>query len=347
MQSYSEFSPAFFAHPPGNSPKEPGFWNIIMKTILYLALCVWTILPAHSYAQTGAAPLRVEPKPALKVYRGNSIVLHLDTNSAKTVAAMSEAEFRNITLFLNGVPFPKLPCTFSSPNHLAFRLPYDSNASALLRLAMGGHPTAPEIVVDAGIGRTTQQYANTQPVQMVLYEQWQSVVAGIVVVLIAVLLLWLGAKYDIFRDPPTASGSTPTYSLALIQMGIWFLVIFGSYLYIVVHTGTTAGIINGTALILMGISAGVPLTNRMADTSRTGAQTPSLPTSGSLWFDILSDGQQMQLHRLQQIIWTVSFAVLYSVSVVRTLILPDYDPTTLTLMGISLGVYVALRQTSE
>jgi len=70
----------------------------------------------------------------------------------------------------------------------------------------------------------------------------------------------------------------------------------------------------------------------------------TLTTKGiGFWRDIVSDADGIALHRFQAIIWTVVLGVVFLIRVATDLVMPELDPTTLTLMGISSGTYLGFK----
>jgi hypothetical protein len=59
--------------------------------------------------------------------------------------------------------------------------------------------------------------------------------------------------------------------------------------------------------------------------------------------DIMSDENGISIHRFQMVIWTVVLALIFVHEVYKTLGMPQFPDTLLTLMGISSGTYVALK----
>jgi hypothetical protein len=68
------------------------------------------------------------------------------------------------------------------------------------------------------------------------------------------------------------------------------------------------------------------------------------PTASSgFWWDIVSDGSGVSLHRFQIIVWTLVVGVVFARNVTHSLAMPDLSPTLLGLMGISGGTYVGFK----
>jgi hypothetical protein len=67
------------------------------------------------------------------------------------------------------------------------------------------------------------------------------------------------------------------------------------------------------------------------------------PPSQGWWRDLLSDDNGVSLHRLQIAVWTIVFVGVFVVAVWRAFAMPDFDATTLGLMGISSGLYLGFK----
>lgn len=71
---------------------------------------------------------------------------------------------------------------------------------------------------------------------------------------------------------------------------------------------------------------------------------PPAPTESRGWFkDLLSDENGISFHRLQIAVWTIVLVGTFVVAVWRTFAMPDFDATTLGLMGISSGMYLGFK----
>jgi len=71
---------------------------------------------------------------------------------------------------------------------------------------------------------------------------------------------------------------------------------------------------------------------------------PDTPaTSKGFLHDILSDGENISFHRFQMVVWTLVLGVIFAWSVYRNMMMPEFDASLLTLMGISSGTYVGFK----
>lgn len=164
-----------------------------------------------------------------------------------------------------------------------------------------------------------------------------------IIILLLIIFLALAVKSDILRDvgPNPDVGRKP-YSLAHVQMGIWFFVIMGSWLllYVVKHNINT---ITDTLVVLMGISAGTGMGGVVIDTNR---DRPKRQSQGFLK-DILSDMYGISFYRFQIFSWTIVMVAVFIRQVTAYMTMPEFDSSLLILMGISSGTYLGFKATEN
>jgi hypothetical protein len=59
--------------------------------------------------------------------------------------------------------------------------------------------------------------------------------------------------------------------------------------------------------------------------------------------DIISDHNNVSIHRFQMVVWTLVLGVFFLRSVTKSLSMPQFDDSMLILMGISNGTYLGLK----
>jgi hypothetical protein len=124
----------------------------------------------------------------------------------------------------------------------------------------------------------TSMLDEQHPVTLIVVEkQWAIITIGLIITITA-LCVWLTVTTDIFREDESREmvRGRKKFSLAKIQMGFWFLVIFDSFLGIWVATGETNSL-NPSVLVLLGISAGTALGDLLISQSKS--VSPNLPVS--------------------------------------------------------------------
>jgi hypothetical protein len=138
------------------------------------------------------------------------------------------------------------------------------------------------------------------------------------------------------------------YSLSQFQLAFWTVLIFGSYLLIFAVTKKYENTINSSATILLGINGGTAVFNSIIDGGKSDfEQKGSARTSEGFWYDILSDGNGYNFHRLQAFIWTIALGFVFINEVINNGKMPDFDSSLLALQGISSGTFVGLRSTEK
>ena len=184
---------------------------------------------------------------------------------------------------------------------------------------------------------------NEKSFTLVLINKTWFTVSIIIIVALIVLFLFLAAKTNILRDvgPNPDVGKKP-YSLALVQMAVWFFAIMTSWLllYVVRHSFNT---ISDTLVLLMGISAGTGIGGVAIDTNRS---RPAKQSQGFIR-DIVSDDYGVSFHRFQIFAWTIVLVAVFVRQVTAYLTMPEFNSSLLVLMGISSGTYLGVKVTEE
>ena len=125
------------------------------------------------------------------------------------------------------------------------------------------------VPISVGLPKDLQPFASDAFIQLSVYPWYtRYVVVGLVLLLIAVLVL--GWQSDLLRDvthgrPPAPA--KPPYSLGRVQMAWWFCLVIAAYVYICLIT-KEINILTGTAIALIGISAGTGLASVFVDNQK-------------------------------------------------------------------------------
>ncbi|MDZ5648728.1 hypothetical protein [Nitrospirillum sp. BR 11828] len=244
-------------------------------------------------------------------------------------------------------------------------------------------PTSPRttILVEPGTG-TPQPSMSATWRAMPQNQKTLAVGSVLVLVAVTAALLYLAMSTDMLRDnaPSTFAGVTGAhgkplrraFSLAQSQMAWWFVIVLAAYLYLFLVTGEL-DTLTGQALCLMGLGTGTAMGAAMVEQNKTNpilvayqgvlAQvadpaTPAadLPTltatrdtlarqlaSHDFVHDILTDANGISLHRFQTAVWTVVIGVLFLIETVVHRKMPDFDPYSLGVLGISAGTYLGFK----
>lgn len=312
-------------------------------------------------AEAEIAPVRTTPLDTARAK------LALDVRNAQLEGARRDWDARNAEqkaltakrhyfLYFNGSKSPFAADAVAKPDQqvLAFNLNDSTDASNELAKFWRGVLTRPisngkvKATLALGDGSDVSvPYATDEKVvnRVVAYGafvRWLSLIA-----LLAgfVWLVTLATTTPLLRAGDTLSTG---YSLARVQMLFWFLLITGGYLYISFVAGQWMNVMNGATLALLGISGAATGAALTVDSNRprdaTGALPPPPPASGSFLRDIASDGNNnIQLPRVQMIMWTLILGGILIWTVATKLEFPNFDGSLLALAGIVNGVYVALK----
>lgn len=167
-----------------------------------------------------------------------------------------------------------------------------------------------------------------------------SVILAIICFSIALLVAF---RTNLLRE--TNSDTSP-YSFSRFQLWLWTLIISPAFVLNWGFVNLSLPQINGTALILLGISAGTLFSaNIVTATQKSSKNSPSLKfnlTSKGFWIDILMDDYgQFSVGRLQNLLFTIVYVVVYvSTFFNNGKVYPEFDSYAYLLMGISSGGYL-------
>jgi hypothetical protein len=199
---------------------------------------------------------------------------------------------------------------------------------ANLTLAFDGTPLSP-----TGDGRGFVQFE--------LIGRYRLWCFGALLVLLVAGLWFTIRRTGVVRDTNAALPiEERPFSLAKVQLAVWMTIIGASFILLYLFTGQFAGLLNGTALALLGISA---LTT-MASAAVENPPPPAPQKHKDFVTDLVSDAKGANLHRLQMVMWTLVLAVIYVWEMWTNLKLPDFDGQTFGLMGISASTYVWFKK---
>lgn len=208
-----------------------------------------------------------------------------------------------------------------------------------LQTLEGPRPLRYEIRRPDSKGGTENIAPEGAQVALVIFEWWA---AGVVALVLLVwgLMIYLGACSALLRDSAAAGTLLPqrTFSLAKVQMAWWFAIVFATFIFLWLVTGETPSI-SGQALTLLGISSATAA----ASMGVSGERTSDEGVTGVFVRDLLSDSGGITIHRFQMLVMTVTLGLVFLFHVARHLTMPEFDPSLLTLMGISAATYVGLK----
>jgi hypothetical protein len=73
------------------------------------------------------------------------------------------------------------------------------------------------------------------------------------------------------------------------------------------------------------------------------ASALSKPVSEGFIKDLLTDANGISFHRFQMLAWTIILGFVFCLEVYKTLRMPEFSTTLLSLMGISAGTYLGFK----
>ena len=144
------------------------------------------------------------------------------------------------------------------------------------------------------------------------------------------------------------------FSLAKVQLALWFFVIFSAFLVIWLATGNF-DTLNSSILSTLSISAGTALGDTFVKaagppTAAAALQAGDADTfSAPCWTvqrfmrELVSDDEGCSIARFQMLAWTIALVIVFLADVFDDLQMPVFGPELLYLLGLSTGTYVAHR----
>jgi hypothetical protein len=169
------------------------------------------------------------------------------------------------------------------------------------------------------------------------------------VALPAIALIIMGLYNNLLKDDHNVY-----YSLGRTQLFFWTIVFLVSYLYIWFKTESLPDITN-TILIILGISVSTTAATKLVENQNNNKEadaeknyetnTKSKGKSEGFFYDILSDGSSINIQRFQNVIFNLTFGIIFIQKAFSSHILPEFDSNALLLMGISSATYAGLKTT--
>lgn len=191
----------------------------------------------------------------------------------------------------------------------------------------------------------------------VINPRWVAL-AAVVVAVFAAAFCALAARTSLLmeRSEPGQGPVVLRFSLAKVQLALWFFVVFGAFLVIWLVTGNF-NTINSSILATLGISAGTALGDAYLKGARShppgagsAASAPRAPDGPPLTArqratrfvrEMVSDSEGYSIYRFQMLAWTAALVVVFLADVYDDLVMPSFGPELLYLLGLSSGTYVA------
>ncbi len=144
------------------------------------------------------------------------------------------------------------------------------------------------------------------------------------------------------------------FSLAKVQLALWFFVIFSAFLVIWLATGNF-DTLNSSILSTLSISAGTALGDTFVKAAGPPTAAAALQAGDTDTFraprwkvrrfmrELVSDDECCSIARFQMLAWTIALVIVFLADVFNDLQMPVFGPELLYLLGLSTGTYVAHR----
>lgn len=172
----------------------------------------------------------------------------------------------------------------------------------------------------------------------------QTLVGWFVLAVLLLLAAWLAIDQDALHDP--GKGVKRPFSFARVQLLWWTVLIVGAWTAIYAQRHELWRL-TGPCLALMGISLGTTASARIIENRdrAPGMVSAMADVSEGILRDVLSDGTGLSVPRLQCFMFNLAFGLTF---LVRTFTeakgaFPDFDSTTLALLGLSSSGYVFMK----
>jgi hypothetical protein len=186
----------------------------------------------------------------------------------------------------------------------------------------------------------------------VINPRWVALAAAVVLVF-SVTFCALATHTTMLLERVTSTQAPPAmrFSLAKVQLALWFFAVFGSFLVIWLVTGNF-NTINSSIVATLGISVGTALGDAYIKGARPMSESgeatahpvpPPDRTAARFVRELVSDGEGYSIYRFQMLAWTVALVIVFLADVYDDLVMPSFGPELLYLLGVSSGTYVAHR----
>jgi hypothetical protein len=106
--------------------------------------------------------------------------------------------------------------------------------------------------------------------------------------------------------------------------------------------GEHRNILSGSAPLLLGLQGATLL----VATGFGRSQTPCGPSQG-FFNDLISEGGDPEIARLQMLVWNFILGLIFIWQSIFQWTMPTFDPTLMTLLGISSATYVGFKLTPK
>lgn len=171
-------------------------------------------------------------------------------------------------------------------------------------------------------------------------------------------LVWVfDKKYYMLRDNSTALPRP--FSFSRVQLAWWTVIVIASFVSIIIARGASPTF-DVSTLYLLGISSATTVGATLIDIN--DENNPNLTGlsqdihGDNFFLDILSDKNGINVHRFQTVAFNIIFGIWFITYVNNHIgdsktnidaIMPVISPNNLILLGVSSGLYAALKTTEN
>lgn len=144
------------------------------------------------------------------------------------------------------------------------------------------------------------------------------------------------------------SGKYGNASLSLAQILLWTILVFSASFYVLVVSGKLLDLTN-EVLMLLGIAGGSSLIAKIsaATKSSSGVVIAAQASKDPKWLNLFQTEGCPDLYKVQMALFTTLAAIFVTAKIYGTLEFPELPAGLLTLIGISNGVYLGAKVTSN
>jgi hypothetical protein len=260
------------------------FVNCTRFTVGLVVFLLWSTsaaVGADTPRATGVAPqIRVVGGGAEKanpIRMGGEVIIKVADLDKWLKQEEIEKDLSNLVVNLNDKPIKNTSIKARADDQLAFSLQQTSDSKATWSQLLG-RPTESARRFKVSIGPATGRQLPGQDLYIqVISPGWFFFYCVLLVVLL-ILFGWMASRSNLIRDsttlPTSADGYKP-YSLAKLQMAVWFFLILSAFLFIWIVTGQYDSI-TPQVLGLMGIATGTALGAAVIDDNKNRAAASEL-----------------------------------------------------------------------
>lgn len=249
---------------------------------------------------------------------------------------------KDVILYVNGSPLPQCPAVGIDQNrkHIFFQLTLNRPGNTaktivdLVRKDFGNYDNIVSLQLGVGLANGTNVSTYATPIELEFFNPLVVTFTAIGAVLLLVIsIIWLYRHHGL-DDSGAAAGAKPTKSLSKFQLLLWTLAIAFVYfsLWLILHEAPT---LPASLLGLLLISVGATGASAVIPTRKTN-------TTG-LSSMLANDQGDTSVARLQYLVFTFIFLVLFIYTAIAELRVYDFQPQQLALMGVSAGGYLGLK----